>query len=88
MKGSDFHARFFQQTHLKLVTLEDASESLRPVTNILGVVSYEGFLRAVLSRDDMLRESILRRGCHSSVASDDQLSPVPVDEGSRLGSRD
>ena len=84
MKGSDFHARFFQQPHLKLVTLEDVSESLRPVTNIRGVVSYEGFLRAVLSRDDMLRESILRRGCHSSVASDDQVSPVPVDEGSRL----
>ena len=66
------------------MTLEDVSESLRPVTNILSVVSYEGFLRAVLSRDDMLRESILRRGCHQSVASDDQVSPVPVDEGSRL----
>ena len=84
VKCSDFHEGFFQQPHLKLVTLEDVSESLWPVTNILGVVSYEGFLRAVLSRDDMRRESILRRGCHSSVASDDQVSPVPIDEGSRL----
>ena len=84
MTASDFHAWFLQQPYPKPVTLEDVSESLRPVTNILGEVSHEGFLRAVLSRDDMLRESILRRGCHSSVASDDQVPPTPVNEGCPL----
>ena len=66
------------------MTLEDVSESLRPVANVLGDVSYEGFLRAVLSRDDGLRESILRRGCHPPVASDDQVPPMPVNEGCLL----
>ena len=71
---SDFHA-FFQQPCCKPVTLEGVSEYLvdfswcnkddedyciQSVANVFGEVSYEGFLRAVLSRDDRLRESILR----------------------------
>ena len=32
----------------------------------------------VLPRDDRLRESILRRGRHSSVASDNPVPPVTV----------